>query len=109
MPDGSDVVTSAVLTLVLLAAGTYALKAAGPLTLGRRSLPPVLQRAAVLLPAALLAALVITSAATTGRQIVIDARAPALAVAAMLLWLRAPFVVVVLGAAATAALVRAIV
>lgn len=101
--------TAAVVTLVALAAGTYALKAAGPLALGRRSLPGVMQRAAVLLPAALLAALVVTSTATIGRHLVVDARVPALLVAAVLLWLRAPFVVVVLAAAATAALVRAVV
>lgn len=99
----------AVVALVLLAAGTYALKAAGPLLLGRRSLSPALERAATLLPAALLAALVISSTAAVDRRIVLDARLPALLVAAGLLWLRAPFVVVVLGAAATAALARAVV
>jgi len=46
-------------------------------------------------------------------QLIIDestamARAPALCVAALLVWRRAPFLVVVLGAAATAALVRAV-
>ena len=56
----------------------------------------------------LLAALVITSTVKAGRQLLVDARAPALLVAAVLLWIRAPFVVVVLAAAATAAAVRAL-
>ena len=38
----------------------------------------------------------------------LDARVPALAVAALLVWRRAPFLVVVLAAAATAALLRAV-
>ena len=93
---------------MILAAGTYALKAAGPLLLGRRQLAPPVERIATLLPAALLAALVVTSTATANDRIVLDARLPALLVAALLLWRRAPFVVVVLGAAATAALIRAL-
>jgi len=39
---------------------------------------------------------------------VLDARAPALCVAALLVWRRAPFLVVVLSAAGTAALLRAV-
>jgi hypothetical protein len=39
---------------------------------------------------------------------VIDARLPALVVAGVLVWRRAPFLVVVLAAAATAALLRAV-
>ena len=44
---------------------------------------------------------------TVGHRLVIDARLPALAVAAVLVWKQAPFLVVVLTAAATAALLRA--
>lgn len=98
--------SAAVAVLVVLAAGTYALKAAGPLLIGDRRLPPRAEWAIGLLPAALLAALVATSTLATGTRWVLDARVPAVAVAALLLWRRASFVVVVLGAAATAALVR---
>lgn len=98
----------AVVVLLVLAAGTYALKAAGPLLLGQRPMSPAVERVATLLPAALLSALVITSTAVSDGRIVLDARMPALLVAGVLLWLRAPFVVVVLGAAATAALLRLI-
>ena len=96
----------AVVVLLVLAAGTYALKAAGPLLLGQRPMSPAVERVATLLPAALLAALVITSTAASDGRIVLDARMPALLVAGVLLWLRAPFLVVVAGAAATAALLR---
>lgn len=96
----------AVVALLVLAAGTYALKAAGPLLLGQRPMSPAVERVATLLPAALLAALVITSTAASDGRIVLDARMPALLVAGVLLWLRAPFLVVVAGAAATAALLR---
>jgi hypothetical protein len=63
-------------------------------------------RIAELLTVALLAALVAVQALGAGQAIAIDARVPALLVAAGLLALRAPFLVVVAGAAATAALLR---
>ena len=62
-----------------------------------------------LAPVPLLAALILTQTvvSTTGAY-VIDARLPAVGVAALLVWRRAPFLVVVLAAAATAALLRAV-
>ncbi|GAB4071649.1 hypothetical protein GCM10028777_40590 [Angustibacter speluncae] len=54
----------------------------------------------------LLAALVVTQTAATGAALVVDARLPALAAAALALWLRAPFVVVVLVGALVAAGLR---
>jgi hypothetical protein len=56
----------------------------------------------------LLAALIVVQTLSTGHRLVLDARAPALGVAALLVWRRAPFLVVVLAAAATAALIRAL-
>jgi branched-subunit amino acid transport protein len=63
-------------------------------------------RIAALLPVALLATLIVTQTFSTGRHLEIDARAAGLAVAAVAQLLRAPFLVVVAGAATTAALVR---
>jgi hypothetical protein len=60
----------------------------------------------VLLPVALLAALVVVQAFATGRHLELDARAAGLAVAAVAVLLRAPFLLVVVAAAVTAALVR---
>lgn len=101
--------TTVLLALLVLAAGTYAMKAIGPVLTAGRDLPPALAHAAELLPAALLAALVATQ--TWGGDqggLSFDARTVGVAVAAVAVWLRAPFgVVVLLGAASTAA-VRAL-
>lgn len=98
-----------ILVLVVLASGTYVFKATGPVVLGGgRALPEWLGRLALLLPAPLLAALVVTSGATDGQSLVLDARLAGLAVAALALWRRAPFAVVVVLAAAATALVRLI-
>ena len=95
------------LAVLLASAGCFALKLAG------WSVPPRwleherLQRAAVLLPLPLLAALVMVQAFAGDRGLVLDARAAGLVVALGLVLVRAPFLVVVVGAAATAALLRA--
>ena len=97
-------------TAVLVASlGCLALKAAG-WSLPRRWLEGErLQRAALLLPVALLAALVAVQAVGgDGGRLVADARLAGLGVAALLLALRAPFLVVLAAAAATAALLRAV-
>ena len=92
--------------LLVASAACYALKLAG-LSLPRRVLEdPRIQRVVPLLPVALLAALIATSTFSTGRHLVLDARAAALAAAAVAVVLRAPFLVVVAVAAATAALLR---
>jgi hypothetical protein len=90
------------------AAGCFALKLAGWSVPARWLEGARLQAAAVLLPVALLAGLVVVQAFADGRALVLDARAAGLAVGAGLVLLRAPFLVVVLAAAATAALLRAL-
>ena len=88
------------------AAGCYALKLAG-WSLPRRTLEhDRLRRAAALLPLALLAALVVVQAFGNGRHLTLDARAAGLAVGGVAAILRAPFIVIVVAAAATAALLR---
>lgn len=86
----------------------YITKLAGWLVPARLLEHPAVLRATALLPAALLAALVVVQAASTGRHLVLDARAVGLAVAVVALRLRAPFVAVVVLAAVTAAGVRAL-
>jgi uncharacterized membrane protein len=84
----------------------YSLKLAG-LSLPQRWLQdPRLQRTIPLIPIALLAALVATQTFSTGQHLVLDVRAAALGVAMIAVVLRAPFLVVVAAAAATAALLR---
>ncbi|MBN9153129.1 MAG: AzlD domain-containing protein [Microbacterium sp.] len=83
-----------------------ALKTVGYLVPGHVMEAPRPARIADLLTVALLAALVAVQALGLGQAIVVDARLPAVAVAAGLLLLRAPFLVVVAGAAVVAALLR---
>ncbi len=87
-------------------AACYGLKLAG-VSLPRRWLSnPRVQRTVPLIPIALLASLVATQTFSTGRHLVLDVRAAALLVALIAVLLRAPFLVVVAVAAATAALLR---
>ncbi len=67
---------------------------------------PVINRIATLLTVALLSALTGVQMLTSNGRIEFDARIPALALAAILLHLRAPFIVMVAAAAAGAALIR---
>jgi hypothetical protein len=67
---------------------------------------PAPSRIANLLTVALLAALVAVQTFGSGTGLQFDARVPALVVAVILFALRVPFVVVVILAAATAALIR---
>jgi branched-subunit amino acid transport protein len=86
--------------------GCYLLKLAG------LSLPPqvmehpVVERVADLIPVALLAALVAVQVLASEQSLVVDARLAGLATAFVLLLVRAPFLVVVFGAALVAALIR---
>jgi uncharacterized membrane protein len=96
-------------TALLLAAGiAFALKLAGHLVPADLLDGPRSRRVTAALPVALLAALVATQAFTvTGGACGLDARAAAVGVAVVALALRAPFIVVVVLGAATAALLRA--
>lgn len=92
--------------LLVAGAACYAIKLAG-LSLPQRFLDgPRVQRIIPLLPVALLAALVATQTFATGHHLVLDVRAASLAVAAVAVLLRAPFLVVVVAGAATAAALR---
>ena len=88
------------------ALGCYLLKLAGLSVPARILANPVVQRVAMALPVALLSALIVIQTFTSGQRLVLDARAAGLAAAAVAVLLRAPFLVVVGVAAATAALVR---
>ena len=94
--------------LIALCAISYALKASGPVLAGGRRLGPQVRQTLDLVAVPLLAALILVQTVGDGHRLVLDARVPALAVAAILVWRRAPFLVVVLAAAATAALLRAL-
>jgi branched-subunit amino acid transport protein len=92
--------------LLLAALGCWLLKVGG-MSLPAQVLDrPLVARVAELIPIALLAALIAVQVFSSDKELVLDARAVGLAFAVVALVLRAPFLVVVFGAAATAALVR---
>jgi hypothetical protein len=88
--------------------GCYALKLAATLVPKRVLDQPVVARMAVLVPVALLASITAVQTVTSRQRLVVDARLACVAVAAVAVLLRAPFLVVVIAGAATAALLRAI-
>jgi branched-subunit amino acid transport protein len=92
--------------IVALAVGTYGFRLAGVVLRDRLDLPAPLRRMLPLAAAALLAALAGTAALTDSGGFAGIARPAGVAVGAVLAWLKAPFVVVVVSAAATAALLR---
>lgn len=96
-------------TLILsLAATAWGFKALGALVVGGRTMPDVVQRCLLLIPAALLAGLITKDTFTSGTQIVLDARAAGLAAAVLATWRRLPFAVVIVAGVGTTALLRAL-
>jgi branched-subunit amino acid transport protein len=92
--------------LLLAGVGCYLLKLGGLSVPPRILERPLVERVADLIPVALLSALVAVQVFADGHALVLDARAVGLGVAVLLLLLRAPFLVVVFGAALVAGLVR---
>ena len=95
--------------LLVAAAIAFGLKLAGHLVPAHLLEGPRVRRITAALPIALLSALVATQAFTgPGGAFVVDARAAAVGVAVVALLLRAPFLVVVVLGATTAAALRAV-
>lgn len=92
--------------ILLTAAGCYALKLAGLSVPDSVLDRPIVRRVADLVPVALLGALVAIQAFSTGQDLTTDARLVGVGAGVVALLLRAPFIVVVLVAALTTALVR---
>jgi hypothetical protein len=86
--------------------GCYLLKLAGLSVPAAWVEQPWIARIVDFVPAALLAALVAVQAMTSAQDLVVDGRLVGLAVAALALALRAPFIVVLLLAGAAGALVH---
>ncbi len=86
--------------------GCYLAKLVG-LSVPQRVLDrPAVQRVAAILPLVLLAALIAAQSASTGRNLVVDARLASVAAAMVAAWRRWPFLVIVALACGTTALVR---
>ena len=93
--------------LILLSAiAVFALKFAGYLVPQSLLQRPTPARVSNLLTVALLSALIAVQTLERGGDIVVDARVPAVLLAGVLFALRVPFIVVIVVAAATAALLR---
>ncbi|AIC47446.1 AzlD domain-containing protein [Rhodoluna lacicola] len=94
------------LGILIASAAVYSWKLLGFLVPSSVLNNPKISRIANLLTVALLAALLGVQGLTGSGEIQFDARIPALGLAAVLLYLRAPFVVMVAASAALAALIR---
>jgi len=98
----SDIWTGIVLTII----GCYVLKVAGLSVPERMLAHPLTIRVSELIPLGLLGALIAVQVLADDDGLVLDARLPALGVAALLLWRGVPFLPMVAASAATAALLR---
>jgi branched-subunit amino acid transport protein len=94
--------------VLALAASAYACKVLGLVVVGARRLPAPLERCLALIPAALISALVVKDTFSTGQDLVLDARALGVGVAAVAAWRRAPLLVVIILGAGVTALARAL-
>jgi branched-subunit amino acid transport protein len=94
------------LVIAVVGGVTIAFKAAGPVLLGNRELPERVASVVDVLAPAMLAALVVTQTVGGDGEIVIDARLAGVVAGGVAVWLRAPLLVVMVVAAATAALIR---
>jgi hypothetical protein len=95
------------LAVLIASGGCAALKLAGYVVPARLLASSVARRILEALPVTLLSALIAVSVFATGSHLVLDSRAAGLAVALILVAIRAPFLVVV-AACATAAGVHAL-
>jgi branched-subunit amino acid transport protein len=94
------------LVIAVVGAVTILFKASGPVLLGGRALPPRVASVVEVLAPAMLAALVVTQTVGGDRALVLDERLAGVLVGGVAVWLRAPLLVVMVVAAATAAAIR---
>jgi uncharacterized membrane protein len=98
--------TTLLLAVLVLAFGTYAFRLAGPLLGDRVALSPRVEEVLTLATVVLLVSLVATAAVYDSKDFAGYAQPIGVAVGGVLAWRKAPFVVVVVAAAATAAGLR---
>lgn len=96
------------IVVAVVGVGSIAFKAAGPVFLGSRSLPPRIESVVALIGPVMLTALVVTQTVGGDQQIVLDARVPGVAAAAVAIWRGAPVVVAMLVAAVVTGTLRAL-
>lgn len=94
------------IVVLLVGIATVAFKAAGPVAIGRRELPPRIQAVVDLLAPVMLVALVATQTFGGDEEIQVDARVAGVGAAVAALALRAHIIVAMAVAALVTALVR---
>ncbi len=94
------------IVVIVVGAATVALKATGPVLIGRRSLPESVAGVVALLAPVLLAALVVTQTVGGDNELVLDARLAGVGAGAAAIAVRAPLPAVVVIAAAATAITR---
>lgn len=94
--------------LVVLVVGvvTIVFKAAGPVFVGRRELPPRVDSVVALIAPVMLTALVVTQTFGGDEEVTVDARVPGVAAAALAIWRGVPIVAAMAIAAGVTALLR---
>jgi branched-subunit amino acid transport protein len=95
------------IVVLVVGAATIAFKASGPVLLGRKPLGKRVQSVVDLLAPVMLAALVVTQMLGGDQEIVVDARVPGVAAAAVAIWRGVPLIVAMVIAAVVTALLRA--
>ncbi len=96
------------LLIVLVAALTAAIKAAGPLALGGRELPAWFSSIVMVMPAAVLAALVVTAALANGEELAVGPDTAGVAAAGLIAWRGGSVIMCVLAAVAVTAGLRSL-
>ena len=94
------------IVVAIVGVATIASKAAGPVLVGRRELPPRLQACVELLAPVMLTALVVTQTFGGDEEIEVDARVVGVGAALIAIALRAPVIVAMAVAALVTALLR---
>lgn len=98
-----------ILSIVVLTAAVWGQRLLGGFVVGPLlDERPAFTRAASLIPAAVVMAVIVQLTVTRRGDLVADERLAGMAVAAILVWRKAPFLLVVIAAAATTALLRAV-
>ena len=98
--------TLVVAGMLTLSAGTFAIRFSGPVLRRRITFPPWAEKLLEAGAVVLLAGLVATTALTEGHGFAGPARPAGVLAGGVLAWRKAPFLVVVLAAAATTAVLR---
>jgi uncharacterized membrane protein len=101
-------VTAVWTSIAVVAVANFAIKAAGPVLLGGRKLPPLVVEVIALLAAAILTALVVVGTFSEDGRLSVDAQTVGVGVAGVAFLARLPMLAAIGLGAVTAALIRAV-